>query len=204
MKTVPALALAVLSAPGCQGAPTLEQTVRARLDAVQAQTSLYARHLSTGREIAIRADEPKNTLSVIKIPIMLLAFRDAEAGRLSLDQRYTIRPEDLRRGSGLLQTFAPGLSPTYRDLVTQMIITSDNTATDLLIRRLGLERVNQMLADLGYKETRLKSTTGELFHRVWEGADPGFATLTDHQVFPPRRWRLKRHPEQRPHRRRGH
>src|SRR5574341_1892957 len=175
MKTVPALALAVLSAPGCQGAPTLEQTVRARLDAVQAQTSLYARHLSTGREIAIRADEPKNTLSVIKIPIMLLAFRDAEAGRLSLEQRYTIRPEDLRRGSGLLQTFAPGRSPTYRDLVTQMIITSDDTATDILIARVGRERVNEMLAGLGYRDTRLRTTTGGLFRAVWERADPAWA-----------------------------
>ncbi len=183
MKTVPALALAVLSAHGCQRAPSLEQTVRSRLDAVQAQTSFFARHVPTGREIAIRADEPKNTLSVIKLPIMVLAYRDAEAGRLNLDQRYTIRPEDLRRGSGLLQTFSPGLAPTYRDLITQMIITSDNTATDLLIRRLGLERVNQMLADLGYRETRLKSTTGELFRSVWERADSSFAALTDREVF---------------------
>lgn len=183
MKAVPALALAVLSVQGCQRAPSLEQTVRSRLDAVDAQTSLYARYLPSGREIAIRADEPKNTLSVIKIPIMVLAYRDAEGGRLNLDQRYTIRPEDLRRGSGLLQTFAPGLAPTYRDLISQMIITSDNTATDLLIRRLGLGRVNQMLADLGYRETRLKATTGELFRKVWERADPGFAALTDREVF---------------------
>ncbi|MBI2404555.1 MAG: serine hydrolase, partial [Gemmatimonadetes bacterium] len=183
MNAIPVLALAILGAHSCQRAPSLEQTVRSRLDAVQARTSLYARHLPSGREIAIRADEPKNTLSVIKIPIMMLAHRDAEAGRLNLDQRYVIRPEDLRRGSGLLQTFAPGLAPTYRDLISQMIITSDNTATDLLIRRLGLDRVNQMLADLGYRETRLKTTTGELFRKVWERADPGFAALSDRQVF---------------------
>jgi beta-lactamase class A len=183
MKGVPALALAAFAVPACQRAPTLEQTIGTRLDAVQAQTSLYARHLPSGREIAIRADEPRNTLSVIKIPIMVLAYRDAEAGRLDPDQRYTIRPEDLRRGSGLLQTLAPGLAPTYRDLIAQMIITSDNTATDLMIRRLGLERVNQMLAELGFRQTRLKTTTGALFRTVWERADPAFASLTDREVF---------------------
>jgi beta-lactamase class A len=162
---------------------TLEVRIREQLDALDAKTAMYAKHLPSGQEIAIRADEPANTLSIIKIPIMVLAYRDAEAGTLDLDQRYEIRPEDLRRGSGLLQTFAPGLRPTYRDLVTQMIITSDNTATDILIGRLGLERVNAMLAELGYAETRLQATTGRLFRRVWELVDPANASLSDREVF---------------------
>lgn len=156
----------------------LAARVAARLDALPARTSLYARHLPTGREIAIRADEPMNALSVIKIPVMVLAYRDAEAGTLDLDERYRIRPEDLRRGSGLLQTFAPGLEPTWRDLVTQMIITSDNTATDIMIARVGQERVNGMLSELGYEQTRLRATTGDLFRRVWVMADPANAALS--------------------------
>ena len=161
----------------------LAARVTARLDALPARTSLYARHLPTGREIAIRADEPMNALSVIKIPVMVLAYRDAEAGTLDLDERYRIRPEDLRRGSGLLQTFAPGLEPTWRDLVTQMIITSDNTATDIMIARLGQERVNGMLSELGYEQTRLRATTGDLFRRVWVMADPANAALSHREVF---------------------
>ena len=161
----------------------LAARVSARLDALPARTSLYARHLPTGREIAIRADEPMNALSVIKIPVMVLAYRDAEAGSLDLDERYRIRPEDLRRGSGLLQTFAPELEPTWRDLVTQMIITSDNTATDIMIARLGQDRVNEMLSELGYEQTRLRATTGELFRRVWVMADPANAALSHREVF---------------------
>lgn len=176
--------LVAMGAAGCRPTPPdLEATLRARLDALDAQTSLYAKDLTSGREVAIRADEPRNTLSVIKIPVMVLAYRDAEAGRFNLDQRHTIRPEELRRGSGLLQTFATGLAPTYRDLIMQMIITSDNTATDILINRLGLERVNQMLADLGYRETRLRATTGALFRGVWEQLDPALSRLTDREVF---------------------
>lgn len=161
----------------------LAARVAARLNALPARTSLYARHLPSGREIAIRADESMNALSVIKIPVMVLAYRDAEAGRLDLDERYRIRPEDLRRGSGLLQTFAPGLEPTWRELVTQMIITSDNTATDIMIARLGQERVNELLSELGYEQTRLRATTGDLFRRVWVMADPANAALSHREVF---------------------
>ncbi|MGH9322331.1 MAG: serine hydrolase [Vicinamibacteria bacterium] len=163
--------------------PPLEQTLQGILDALPARSSLHAKHLPTGREIAIRADDPMNPLSVIKIPIMVLAYRDSEAERLDLDSRYAILPSDRRRGSGLLQTFTPGLSPTYRDLVTQMIVTSDNTATDLLIERLGLDRVNALLEEMGFRETRLLRTTGTLFRRVWERKDPRNARLTDAEVF---------------------
>ena len=124
-----------------------------------------------------------NTASVIKIPVMILAFRDADAGRLDLDQRYVIRPEDQRRGSGLLQTFAPGIQPTLRDIVTQMIITSDNTATDIMIAKVGRDRVNRMLDSLGYRQTRLNATTGALFRAVWVALDPKYASMTDLEVF---------------------
>ena len=161
----------------------LASRIEASLNSLNAKTSFYAKHLPSGREIAIRADEPMNALSVIKIPILVLAYRDADAGALDLDERYRIQPEDMRRGSGLLQSFAPGIEPTYRDIITQMIITSDNTATDLVIKRLGLERVNTMLAELGFEQTRLRATTGELFRTVLELADPGNASLSDREVF---------------------
>jgi beta-lactamase class A len=161
----------------------LAATIQARLDSLPAHSTFYAKQLSTGREVAIRADDPMNTASVIKIPVMILAFRDADAGRLNLDERYTIRPEDLRRGTGLLQGFAVGLAPTFRDLITQMIITSDNTATDIMIGKVGLARVNHLLDSLGYRETRLRTTVGQAFRGLWELADPKNASMTDREVF---------------------
>ena len=184
---MPRLAIALLLAlplplAGAQGTP-LETLIRARLDSLPAQSSFYAKQLSSGKEVAVRADVPMNTASVIKIPVMILAFRDADAGRLKLDERHVIRPEELRRGSGLLQTFAVGLNPTYRDIITQMIITSDNTATDIMIAKVGLPRVNRMLDSLGYRETRLRMTVGEIFRQVFVAADPKFSSLTDREVF---------------------
>ncbi|MEP7381302.1 MAG: serine hydrolase [Gemmatimonadota bacterium] len=176
------VASSALAAPALR-AQGLEAYVAAQLNALQAKSSIYAKHVPSGRTIALRADVPMNTLSVIKIPIMILAFRDAEAGKLDLAKRYTIRVEDLRRGSGLLQTFEVGLNPTYRDIIEQMIITSDNTATDIMIRTVGRDRVNAMLAELGYKETRLLRSTGELFREVWIAAGTKNASMTDREVY---------------------
>ena len=124
-----------------------------------------------------------NTLSVIKIPIMVLAFREAEKGNLDLEERYEIKNSHLRRGSGLIQTFQPGIRPTIRDVVTQMIITSDNTATDIMISRLGLKNVNAFLSEQGYEQTRLFTTTGQLFRRVWEMQDSAFSQLSHNEVY---------------------
>jgi beta-lactamase class A len=185
------LALVVLGPAACSEPPepaaadasTLSDRVAVRLDGLDAISSLYAKHLPTGREIAIRADRPMNTLSVIKIPVLVQAFRDAEAGRLDMSERYTVGVDDMRRGSGLLQRFAPGLTPTLGDLVTQMIVTSDNTATDMVIEAVGLERVNELLATEGYEQTRLRMTTGDLFREVWIRADPASVSMTDREVF---------------------
>lgn len=190
---LPLLILACAAAlPACApagdagDAPTaadLAARVEARLATLDATSSLYARHVPTGREIAIRADLPMNTLSVIKIPIMVKAFQDHAEGRLDLNARHTVEADDMRRGSGLIQTFAPGLNPTLRGLVTQMIITSDNTATDMVIDLVGMDRVNEMLAANGYEQTRLKHTTHRLFLETWIRTDPAYGALGEREVF---------------------
>ena len=162
---------------------SLETRLAAQLDALPATSLLYAKHLPSGREVAVRADEPMNTLSVIKIPIMVLAYRDAKAGDLDLDERYRVKADDRRLGSGLIQIFSPGIELTYRDLVTQMIITSDNTATDIMIDRLDRDRVNGLLEVLGYAETRLLTTTDDLFRAVWALQDQRNVALSHAEVF---------------------
>src|SRR5438093_9385205 len=68
----------------------LERLIRHRLSALDARVGLHALHVPTGRQVAVNADEPMNTASVIKIPIMILAYRDAEAGLLHLAERYEV------------------------------------------------------------------------------------------------------------------
>jgi len=154
-----------------------------RLSTLNARVSVYAQHVPTGREVAINADEAMNTASVIKIPIMVLAYRAAEAGLLDLDARQEVTLDDYRRGSGLLQTFTPGLQPNVRDLVRQMIVTSDNIGTDIALGRVGLAQVNALLAQLDYQQMRLNHTTADLSRRVFALADPQYRTFTDRELY---------------------
>ena len=150
----------------------------------RATASCWCSHVPTGATLAVNAEKPMNALSTIKIPILVVAFRDARAGALDLDERHTIRLGDLRRGSGVLQRFAIGLAPTRRDLCYQMIATSDNTATDLMLSAVGgPSRVNAVMRELGLSQTQVHKPTGQLFQRMWELVDPAWAERSDAEVF---------------------
>jgi beta-lactamase class A len=132
---------------------TREDLERA-LDAIVAmnggEVALAATNLATGEEVARNAERSMPTASVFKLPLLVEVFRQAESGALDLDQRVTLRAEDVVMGSGILRDFEPGLRPTWRDLAMMMVIVSDNSATNLLLDKVGgPERVNATMRDLG-------------------------------------------------------
>ena len=102
-----------------------------------------------GEPIESNADLPLIAASVIKIPIMVEAFRRFGDGTLDPGEMVEIRPEDKMPSCGALTYMHDGLRPTLLDLVTLMIILSDNTATNLLIDRLTPDAVNQTMQALG-------------------------------------------------------
>lgn len=109
-----------------------------------------------GRELyALNSGRVFPAASTIKVPLLVRALQEAQSGRLDLRERVTVREEDRAGGSGILHEFGPGLTPTWEDLLTLMIVVSDNTATNLLIDRLGVRRVNGWLDGLGLGGTRL-------------------------------------------------
>ena len=132
---------------------TRAQVERA-LDALVAQAGgelgLAAMNLTTGEELARNDERPMPTASVFKLPLLVELFRQSEAGALDLDERVTLRAEDAVMGSGILRDFSPGLQPTLRDLAMMMVIVSDNSATNLLLDRVGgPQRVNATMRELG-------------------------------------------------------
>jgi beta-lactamase class A len=137
----------------------------AELARFPAKAGVWVKNLTTGEEAAVHADDTFNSASVIKIPVMVLAFQMADKGELALAQRITINASDFRGGSGIFRYNDPGLQPTLRDVLLQMIITSDNTATDLAIANVGgVARVNAWLATNGYADAlTLNMTTADLF-----------------------------------------
>jgi beta-lactamase class A len=162
------LAVAALAWPpmaGGQSSSGLQQLLDAELARFPARAGVWVKHLATGAEAAVRADETFNSASVIKIPVLVLAYQLAEKGGLSLTERVTIGAEDIRGGSGIFRYHDAGLQPTLRDVLLQMVITSDNTATDIAIGKVGgVARVNAWLAQSGYGEAmKLTQTTGDLF-----------------------------------------
>jgi beta-lactamase class A len=143
----------------------LQRLLDAELARFPGKAGVWVKHLTTGEEAAVRADEAFNSASVIKLPVMTLAFQMADKGELSLSDRITINGADFRGGSGVFRYNDPGLQPTFRDVLLQMIITSDNTATDIAIGKVGgVDKVNMWLKDHGYGDAlTLNMTTNDLF-----------------------------------------
>jgi beta-lactamase class A len=121
---------------------------------VNATWGIYARCLERDEEFAIDADRQMDTMSVIKIPLMIEVFQQVKDGRLAFDTRYTVAREDVLPGTGVLRSLDPGAVISVRDLVTLMIIVSDNTATDILYRMVGgPEAVTRRMNALGLPKT---------------------------------------------------
>ena len=165
-------------------AASLADVLNRELAGFKADTGVFVKNLKTGEQAGVRDDRAFNSFSVIKLAIMLRAFDLAGQGRLNLDERVVVSEADLRDGSGILYTFDPGVRVTLRDLITQMVVTSDNTATDMLLTRVGgLDALNRWLSDKGFRQTRMIQSTGDLFRQPLVLADPKYRTLTDVQVF---------------------
>lgn len=147
------------------GRSSLQQLLETELGRIPARAGIWVKHLGTGEEAGVHGDDTFNSASVVKIPVLVLAFQMADQGKLSLDERVTIQAGDVRGGSGIYRYHDPGLQPTLRDVLLQMVITSDNTATDIAIAKVGgVARVNAWLKERGYAEAmRLTQTTGDLF-----------------------------------------
>lgn len=95
--------------------------------------------------------------SAIKVAVLVELYRQAERGRLSLTERVPVRAADQVGGSGVAREFGDGTSVlALRDLAVLMIVLSDNTATNVLIDRLGMERVTETMAGLGLASVRLQ------------------------------------------------
>lgn len=107
-----------------------------------------AREPASGTAIELNADELFPLASVFKVPVMVTVMRQVDAGLLRLDERLTLREDDKSPGGTLIHCHE-GLQPTVCDLLYLMITLSDNTATDMLWRRVGLDRVNHTMRDLG-------------------------------------------------------
>jgi beta-lactamase class A len=116
----------------------------------------YAVHnLDTGERLSLRGDEKFPTASLIKVAVLVTLFDLVEKGQMSLDDRLAVTKVDKVPGSGTLQFMHDGLELTVRDAAWLMSTISDNTATNLLLDKVGIRRVWEKMDSLGLRQTRI-------------------------------------------------
>lgn len=135
----------------------LEAAVRdmdAQLDGVM---GVAIEDLTTGNHIFLHADEVFAQASSIKITVLAELYRQAQQGKLKLTDLYTVQASDLVPDSDIMGGLTPGVTRiTLRDLATMMVAVSDNSATNVLIDRVGMDKVIAMLDSLNLPHTRLR------------------------------------------------
>ena len=149
----------------------LQEAVEAHIREADAEIGVFIRHLPSGKAVSTNPDALYLMASVFKIPILLEALAQVDEGECRLDERIELHAEDQLPTSMILGNLQPGLQPTLRDLLTAMITVSDNTATDMVLRRIGIERVGRRLAAWGLTSTSLLMSVQGLFEHAFTWRD---------------------------------
>src|SRR5215813_8601932 len=140
----------------------LQSRLQELADAFPGVIGVAARDITTGEEVSVNGDRIFPMASVYKVPIMVEVFRQIEAKKFSLDDRIELGDEHRTLGSGALTLLSNGLKPTVKDLITLMIVLSDNEATDILLKKVGAENVTAAMRSMGLNNTRVDRATFEL------------------------------------------
>ncbi|MFJ3234637.1 serine hydrolase [Streptomyces sp. NPDC086787] len=141
---------------------------------------LHALDIDSGAQIGARADHRVPTASVHKLCCLVTLHELAAAGRLDLTEQIECPPIDRTVGPTGLAAMLDPVRMSLRDVAYLMMAVSDNTAADLVLRRIGLDAVNDTTTRLGLGRTHAAHTFGELFATIREDAGPGGAqALTD-------------------------
>jgi beta-lactamase class A len=156
------------------GNRTLESTLKEIGAAHHGKVALYARQLNTGAEVALDPDVVLQTASVIKLTILYEAMEQVRAGKAHWDDKVTLQPGDGVSGSGVLLFFDTPITLTLKDLLSMMVIMSDNTATNLAIDKLGLDAINNRIAWMELKNTHLYKKIGKPSTEVMPADQPKY------------------------------
>ena len=164
--------------PEASGLDTIELNVTDQIKGLPGKTGFYYENLVTGERAAYHEEERMMAASVIKLFVMTEAFTRFEEGTLSPDRIIRMRREDCVPSCGALTYLHDGIEVTVLDLVTLMIIFSDNTATNVLIDLLGIEEINRTIRRKMYDTEKSKqgiqnyitaAETGRLLREMYQG-----------------------------------
>jgi beta-lactamase class A len=133
----------------------LDRQIQSIAAAHHGRVALYARNLKTGQTASLSPDLPVKTASTIKMGILLDAAEQIHSGHATLAERLVLTKDNQVEGSGVLGQLTPPIALTLGDILTLMVVLSDNTAANMAIDRLGLEHINSTLRAAGLRQTVL-------------------------------------------------
>jgi D-alanyl-D-alanine carboxypeptidase (penicillin-binding protein 5/6) len=158
-RTIPVVISSILLVsliPAAFAQSSLADRLTPLITAHEGDVAVSVKHLTKGDSFTYKADEPMPTASLIKLPVMVEAYRQAAEGKIDLNSMVTFKEEDKTPGSGILSTqFSSGATFTLRDAIRLMIAYSDNSATNLVVAPIGLSATTEFMEKLGLPNTRL-------------------------------------------------
>ncbi len=148
---------------------------------------VYVHHLERDEAFSFQGHDPWYLASGVKVPVAIAVLRDIEAGELALSSTVRLLPTDFVDGAGRTNHHAAGSQLTVSFLLEQMILYSDNTATDVLIRKVGLDRVNAVANELFDTTSFVMTPLAEVRRMAYGMFDPRASELTSEQLLTLRR-----------------
>lgn len=153
-----ALLLLLVEPIRAESDPRLAELLRPVIEGHAGTITVSIKNLKTGAEFSHRGDDPMPTASLIKFPVMVAAYQLEADGKVDLAAAIDLREQDKVPGSGILtQHFSVGTRLSLRDAIRLMIVYSDNTATNLVLDRIGLPATSELMTKWDYPNTRLHS-----------------------------------------------
>ena len=173
------------TAPAPKPIDLLKQKLEQISSGVSADWGIYIKSLDTGEEIAINPDKVMDTMSTIKIPLLVDVYRQVDAGKINTADRFAMKTADKRFGTGVLRTLDSGLNLSFRDALELMIIQSDNSGTDMAFARAGgPAHVTQTMHELGLNSITATGTSFDWFRALAEAGDPATLSLVRKNSLP--------------------
>ena len=146
-----------------QGGERLKLQLENAVRGVEGEIGVAAKHLETGEEVVLNGDVKFPLASVFKLPVFVELMAQIGEGRFTMDDMINIEISDQHLGSGMLSDLdAPGITLSLRNLVNMMMMISDNSATDIVVTKVGPENVNARMRSYGIEGMSVDRTCQEL------------------------------------------
>jgi beta-lactamase class A len=140
----------------CGDDPSLEARLAPLAKAHKGKVAIAVKHLGSGETYFQSADEVLPTASLIKLPVLIEVYQQVSEGKIKLTDPITLRESDKVPGSGVLtEHFSAGATFPLQDAVRLMIVFSDNTATNLVLDKIGIESTAKRMEAWGWPNTKI-------------------------------------------------